>query len=756
MSTAAIPAAPPRLARRTPRGLGRARQFLHCLAGHAVLGLVAMVVALVGLDLRMWAWRATEPIRFVQDIDNAFRQGTRTLSVGYIERYDNNATEEKHAWVPMGLDYGPGRLAIATLWAHWVRTQVTAPSNGPDPITDQWTTEFYPYVQQIGRTYELCRPLLMVNLTGEALSALAMFLLVRRYTSDRGTRPARGNVLGLLSASLFWLDPALLSNAHAWPQWDSWVLPFTLWALLLASLDCWFCAGVAIAIGAMFKGQVLFGAAMFLLWPLWQGRFGSLARWTAGLATGVAAATAVWLVRKPGYLHGFLYVPGRTNPAAVGWVVDAALVALLVIVAVRLPGPWVRRVTPVRWAGWSERDPHALRIGAAVAGLVALLAAGSMALLAAVWLSVAVSPGTGWTLGAVGLCLFARAAWMSGVIPAHWPARVEASHVLISILLRVLLGTVAALVLATALAPIGIYPWCSFAAVAALGLLAYFNPARSLGPIAAAWVAASLLLCLPLFGGSSEWFEVGIAHGTTARNRMSNGENNNLAKLLEQYWGWQLEDPAVTLPAGPTSDRVGAFLRAIDRHVELPRGRPVSLPLKYLLVLIWVTATAGCAFGAARHDRRRDPRFLVAVIAPWIVMFAVMGQMHQRYLLWGAALSCVAAGVDPGLVALHLLLSVVSAGQELADMVGTTAAFTHRDPAQVVRDLAGDSKTSTAAWWVHTLYRTVTGWTPGMGWAVLLTACVFVYVAVMPGRRRITSACSEQGPNLNAAEEEPE
>ncbi len=633
-----------------PLQFAAARRLLHRGAGWAGLALALLVVGLAGLHVRKWAWDQTEPMRYVLDIDNAFRQGTRSLATGFVDRYDDEAAR-KPEWV-MELDYGPGRLAVATLWARWVRARVAAPAIGPDPATDQWRVEFYPYARRIGFTYALCRPLLLFNLAGEGLAAVAVFALVRRYA---GPRPARANVLAAVAASLFWLDPALITNAHCWPQWDSWVLPFLLWGWLLASLDLWFCAGVAIAAGAMFKGQILFGVPVFLLWPLFQGRVGAAARWTAGLASGVAAATAVWLVRVPGGMVGHSYQPGHTSRAAVAWVVCMAVAAGLVALAVRLrPGVAWRRFRPDR----KEPDRRvwvAVRLGLVVAALL---------------------------LVAVPL----RHADLSR-------------------------------------------PWADMAiAVAALAALAWVVPLRSLGHVAAAWVATALLLCWPAFGGSGQWFLTGIAHGTTARDKMSLGDDNNLANLLDTVWGWKLQDPVPdSLPSGRVGRQTADFLRSIDKHVDLPRD-PHGLPLKYVLLAAWVVLTVACSAGAAMHDRRRSARFLVAVSAPWVVMFAVLGQMHQRYLLWGATTTSMSAAVSPGLVLLHVLLSVVSAGQELVTMMG--------------------SKYTT-----NPLWRLFHGWTPGMGWAVLLTALIYVYVAVTPGRRSRPGA---SGPHLGPAEERPE
>ncbi|MBO0696349.1 MAG: hypothetical protein J2P56_09655, partial [Verrucomicrobia bacterium] len=67
------------------------------------------------------------------------------------------------------------------------------------------------------------------------------------------------------------------------------------------------------------------------------------------------------------------------------------------------------------------------------------------------------------------------------------------------------------------------------------------------------------------------------------------------------------------------------------------------------------------AYAAARHTRNRDPRVLIAIAAPWLVMFALLGQMHERYLMWGAVVSAVALGVSLRLSIIHFIISAASA-----------------------------------------------------------------------------------------------
>jgi hypothetical protein len=51
---------------------------------------------------------------------------------------------------------------------------------------------------------------------------------------------------------------------------------------------------------------------------------------------------------------------------------------------------------------------------------------------------------------------------------------------------------------------------------------------------------------------------------------------------------------------------------------------------------------------------------LIAIAAPWLLMFALLGQMHERYLVWGAVVSAVALGVNIRLSIIHFIISAAS------------------------------------------------------------------------------------------------
>jgi hypothetical protein len=86
----------------------------------------------------------------------------------------------------------------------------------------------------------------------------------------------------------------------------------------------------------------------------------------------------------------------------------------------------------------------------------------------------------------------------------------------------------------------------------------------------------------------------------------------------------------------------------------------LHLTLQWALRLLYLGALALSARGLTRHLRARDPRALIAIAAPWLLMFALLGQMHERYLMWGAVVSAVALGVSVRLSIIHFIISIAS------------------------------------------------------------------------------------------------
>src|SRR5213595_3728471 len=452
----------------------------------AILCILTLFVG--GVQLRRWIGENTRHVRYQHDIINAFYWGQETLKEGRSVSPDNSSA---NSWTGLfrgylalydrvkddayesdyGLDYPPLRLLTMAIWSKQVR-------------------DGYPWIDN--EHPKLVNPLLKINLVCELVSATAIFFLVqlcvRRSVHAHSTWPEwlsrehRASICGLAAASVAWLEPSMILDAHGWPQWDVWILPFYLFAALAALENRYFWCGCLLAFGAMLKGQLLFVAPFFVLWPLWQKR------WTGALRV----------------LAGF-----------------TATTALIV-------SPWILR-GPLAWI--------------------------SVGIIASVPFSFLVK----YRYRHSG-------AWLAGI------------------------------------------------AGSAAFLIGAFT------------------------GGSFTWLQVGFLYGSEHYPYLFISSCYNLASLLAEL-GWSLKDSLLSVHIG-----------SLD----------LNLTLQWALRLLYLGALVLCARGMARHLRTRDPRMLIAIAAPWLLMFALLGQMHERYLVWGAVVSAVALGVSIRLSIVHFIISVVS------------------------------------------------------------------------------------------------
>jgi hypothetical protein len=457
---------------------------------HRILLLAfVLLVAAAGVVARDWTWKNTKHLRFQHDIINGFHWGKQTLQearrlspdeisaaswggflrgyLGLYERVQAEAYEKQYQ-----LDYPPLRLLVMSVWTKHAQKQFPGAEDGKP---------------------EYVEPLLRFNLLCEAISAVAIFFLVRLWVNraSGATRSrfmhrvpvqSRGWVCGLAAATFAWLDPSMILDAHGWPQWDVWILPFYLLAALAASSNRWFWCGCLIAFGAMLKGQLLLVAPFFIFWPLWHKRWHRALQVIMGMAITIALLVSPWMLWNP----------------------RALLLAVI---------------------------------------LFFICALGSF----------------------------------------HLPAR--------------------------------------------------RSPQWWAGIVAAAIFAAGLFA-----GGSFAWLRIGFLYGSEHYPLLFISSCYNLPSLLSDL-GFALKDSLFSLDFG--------WLR-------------IGLNLQWGLRLLYLTALAFCALGAARHARHRDPRILIALAAPWLVMFALLGQMHERYLLWGGVVSTLALGVSIRMSVISLIVSIAS------------------------------------------------------------------------------------------------
>src|SRR5213593_3387568 len=454
-----------------------------------LIGFLIATVFLAGIQLRRWIGDTTRHVRYQHDIVNGFYWGSEVLKQahrlspdeasanswqgfcrGYLALYDR--VKHKAYEKDYHLDYPPLRLLVMAIWAKQVRDGFPGVDDG------------HP---------KLVNPLLKINFVCELLSAVAIFLLVRLCVrrSSLGARSSllhrfsqeqRASIFGLAAASVAWLEPSMILDAHGWPQWDVWILPFYLFAALAALKNRWLWCGCLLGAGAMLKGQLLFVAPFFLLWPLWQRKWLAALHMLAGFLATTALIVSSWLLR---------------TPAAWISVAPVILVSLLFLLRYKLP--------------YAD-------------------------------------------------------AWLAGILGC------------------------------------------------------------------AIFVAGSFM------GASFAWLQIGFIYGTEHYPYLFISSCYNLPSLLGQV-GWSLKDSLL-------SGRIGS----LDLH----------LTLQWALRLLYLGALALSARGLTRHLRARDPRALIAIAAPWLLMFALLGQMHERYLMWGAVVSAVALGVSVRLSIIHFIISIAS------------------------------------------------------------------------------------------------
>lgn len=559
---------------------------------------VAIVSVLAGLRLRRWAWEQTTPIRYVWDITNGYERGHQAADVGLVKVYDDIAQSHVGETDPQyGLDYSPLRLTVMMQWYKWTRQQpefAAAPSWQP--------------------SYAFNRPVLGLNTVCELASAIAMFLIVRLWVlragmqpgvtlppAERSRRAGWAPVLGLLAGLLVWFNPAVIWEAHCWPQWDVWLLPFFLFAVFLASTEWWMGAGALLAIGALFKGQIAMIAPVFVLWPLLSWRLGAALRLVIGAVLTGSVLLSPWILRTP----------------------EARLWIGMVMLAAALLSPWPF-IQPKGRRWW---------IAAAVASVIAA------ALLVYPWKSI------GW-FRVTGLCL-----------------------VLASI----------------------------------LALILRFILARRVPYAIAAMLAAAMVLCVPLFDGSMSWYRIGFEYGTRHFPDLVRPDSSNLAAILANQWHWKRDDVVVTIPAPQPG----------QPHAWWQPAQDVTFTVRDVLVSAFALSLLLCGIGAARHARRNDPRLLFALAAPWVLLFALLPQIHQRYLLWGAVVTAMglAADVGAGLL-LHLLVTALAWAFMAHTMLRIDPRF--------------------SPWF----WRLLEGSHPGIGWATLLCAFIYLYLALSSDTKR--------------------
>jgi hypothetical protein len=602
-----------------------------------------------GLELRRWMWDYTHWIHFYPDVNNGYFWGSQGNQPaenpqGFLNVYDTVAKSASHRAddsVDYQLDYAPLRLLLMTRWVRW--TQVHFPDLA---AVARDTSAFGSTPRPWEAPYEFFRPLLQFNTMMEIIAAVGIFLLTRHWVVRgdppssagwlRSPNPFRGWFAGFVAALLFWFNPAMIISAHGWPTWDMWIIPFFVWAVYLACLDFWFCSGLVLAIGAMFKGQQLFVAPMFILWPIFLGKPGKATRWAIGLIVGIAVIVSPWLLS---YVPVGLSASDRIRDwSAITWLFCIALSTIAVPIFLRPRRPW-RAHSTAQARDW------------------------------AIWLAIL----------------------LMAFFLTFWPFLRSANRD---------------------------YIWIGLAMSAFILIAGQFLSAKRRPFFVMGMIAISILLCAVIFHGSMNWLYIGWGYGTRHYPYMTQGVSDNLAGILHLRFGWEnIEDPAWTFAAHR--------LRLWPTHTIL-FDQPTVISIRLVLCGLYIVTFLLSVIGIAIQYRRNDPRFLVAITAPWLMFFAFMPQIHERYLLYAACVGSCLTAVSIGTTLINLFFTGLTALMTLHVMLNTASdnGYFH------------DFGYNVSPTFQTTLLQFIAGTYPDAGWAVLLCAGIFLYFSFAPTPRR--------------------
>jgi hypothetical protein len=205
-------------------------------------------------------------------------------------------------------------------------------------------------------------------------------------------------------------------------------------------------------------------------------------------------------------------------------------------------------------------------------------------------------------------------------------------------------------------------------------------------------LATTAIACAGLlFGGSLAWFRVGFTQAADRYRWLTGWSTGNLPAILAGRYRWRIDDVLLTVP-------------------NTIFGGTMPITIEWALKLIFALAIVLCAIGLARHDRRRDVRILCALAAPWLLSFAILPQMHERYLVWAAAMTAAWASISIAGFVLHLLITGIAFSQMLDPMI----------------NVAGHQRLMPA------LSRFFHGLFPEIGWVVLLVAGIYLFLSLAP------------------------
>jgi hypothetical protein len=240
---------------------------------------------------------------------------------------------------------------------------------------------------------------------------------------------------------------------------------------------------------------------------------------------------------------------------------------------------------------------------------------------------------------------------------------------------------------------------CTPSAAVILGtcvvLVPWFLPRRLIPGWLMLVFAAAIWLVGVNLGGSWSWWKIGFVYGTQKHPVIQLGEASlsNLSSILGERYGWQLHDHVTTwnLP----------FLGVMD------------LDIQQFCAWIYFASVMLCTIAAAMHMRRRDPRFLIALIAPWVLFTTLLTQMTARYTVLPAVIGSSLIGISAEMSLLPFLQTVLA-----CTMLGNQMMLLNPNTSPIALSLTQPTH-------------------PALGWGMMLVAAIYLVSVMIPSRRRV-------------------
>lgn len=605
---------------------------------------------------------------------------------GWVQTYENlyhNNPDQDY-----DLDYPPMRLMAMTLWTWKVQSEfpgLTAFPHTPQRVFDPNRN------QSVVATMDIAQPLLRVNAFCEGVTAVSIFLLVWLWMERRPPAALLPAQCAPDSWRQRWGDPMLLAPVVIFAICAVFRSNVT-WQWALSSPDNGQSSLIDVRIVSLSWWLMLL---LRILSAVCLARF--LPRPYRAPMCAMVAATIAWLnpasiLDSFGWPQWDTWLPPFFLVAAVLITLDFWVIAGIVLGVGCMFKGQLTFVAPVLWlcpllAGWPGKFMRIVAGTAAGAGLIVWpwLVTNQDALK---WIFFAVATAVFFcVLSALRGFLWEQGqeAWRQ--ISQGWSERLgQGTLAGAGILVVAILWLVLVLMVrhGTPVAPV------------LLGLAIVVLPWVLKRRLIGAWIllvfAASLWLVYFYCNGSPSWWDVGFLYGTQKHGVMQLGAQSlsNLSSLLHERYDWELHDHVTTL---------NLF------------GHPFDLDVQGFCGLIYFACMALCAIGGAIHMRRNDARFLIVLVAAWVLFTVLLTQMTARYTVLPAVMASSLVGISAEMSLLPFLQTVLA-----CVMLGN-------------QTLAANTSTAPIAFSItQPTY-------PDLGWLTVLLAAVFLVCAVIPSFR---------------------